>query len=379
MDGRNVTSLGALGIGTTSPPASTLKIQSGTMLVNSSLNKAVSSTATLQLLASTDQKYALFAKDGTGPTGAAYLSSDESVGAYANGTTYGVQAIGENAFGGYFQGQIAGLFARGGTGPAAVLNGSVGIYIQNPVARLDIDSQSNTGALRIRGSAETNEITDIYVDQYGDLIFNATYGTGVNRFIDLRTEDNQYGIIIRESDGTATTPYANIYVQDAANPYVHFVVNAATEATTGLVVNDLERVGIGTKTPQSNLDVIGIGRFGTTTGRVDLGSTGNAYIEMREIDGSGTPYIDFSNDGAIDYDGRIVLAGDDEVQVRGAVISAGTGTRNYATGEGEVYVADQLEVDSRLMVYNSAYLGTTSGYKLEVYDTGVTYPAVFWG
>ena len=36
-----------------------------------------------------------------------------------------------------------------------------------------------------------------------------------------------------------------------------------------------------------------------------------------ELGGSGTPYIDFSNDASSDYDGRIILTGNDQLAIQG--------------------------------------------------------------
>ena len=72
--------------------------------------------------------------------------------------------------------------------------------------------------------------------------------------------------------------------------------------------NTNNRLGVGTGTPGTALDVSGVGRFGlATNGNTSIGNDGNAYIEMRESDASGTPYIDMSNDASSDYDARIML------------------------------------------------------------------------
>ena len=67
--------------------------------------------------------------------------------------------------------------------------------------------------------------------------------------------------------------------------------------------------------------------------------TNNPSIELRDTDGSGlTPFIDFSNDGTIDYDARIRLLGDDTLIIEGAVLLGdGSGLTNIVarvTGAG---------------------------------------------
>ncbi|MGQ9847218.1 MAG: hypothetical protein ACUVQP_06930, partial [Bacteroidales bacterium] len=73
-------------------------------------------------------------------------------------------------------------------------------------------------------------------------------------------------------------------------------------------------VGIGTTTPGTTLDVSGIGRFGlSTNGNTQIGNDGNAFIEMKESDNAGTPYIDMSNDNTSDYDARMILEADNQL------------------------------------------------------------------
>ena len=53
---------------------------------------------------------------------------------------------------------------------------------------------------------------------------------------------------------------------------------------------------------------------------IDLGSDGNAFMQLR---GSGTPYIDFSNDLASDFDMRIRLTGDNSLTFDGGRLGVG--------------------------------------------------------
>ncbi len=43
----------------------------------------------------------------------------------------------------------------------------------------------------------------------------------------------------------------------------------------------------------------------------------NAHVELRQMTGGGLPYLDFSNDNAIDFDGRLILVSDTELQMSG--------------------------------------------------------------
>ena len=52
----------------------------------------------------------------------------------------------------------------------------------------------------------------------------------------------------------------------------------------------------------------------------------NARIELRDRDGDGqTPFIDFSNDPTSDFDGRIILEGDDVLAIHGADLKIKSG------------------------------------------------------
>jgi len=90
--------------------------------------------------------------------------------------------------------------------------------------------------------------------------------------------------------------------------------STSTTLTCSQIYDNGTNVGIGTSSPGVKFDVVGIGRFGTSSnGNVSLGNDGNAYMEMRESDGAGTPYIDFSNDNSSDFDARIMLAANDQL------------------------------------------------------------------
>ena len=107
-----------------------------------------------------------------------------------------------------------------------------------------------------------------------------------------------------------------------------------------LTLTQDQRVGIATTAPRGTLDIATAGaeasifgldrivgmndiRFyeddaGTTmiayldAGRLHMAHTANPGIELRDTDG-GTPYVDFANDGAVDYDGRLILNSDAEL------------------------------------------------------------------
>ncbi len=96
--------------------------------------------------------------------------------------------------------------------------------------------------------------------------------------------------------------------------------------------NGTGRVGIGTKTPTAKLDVNGTIAWGSAG--ASLTANQGAAIELR---GTGTPFVDFSNDASIDYDARIILLGDDRLTVQGAefnVLNTLSATRVKVTTTG---------------------------------------------
>ena len=144
-------------------------------------------------------------------------------------------------------------------------SGRIGIGRASPSVKLDVDTGSNSGGLRLRGTAETSEIGDIYVGSTGQMIISTTAGTDSSGHIELRPEDNSYGLVIKESDGTGTTVFSNMYVTDAADDYLSINLNSVKDGDA-LIVTASNRVGVGTYTPKNKLNVIG-----------DINSTSNIY------------------------------------------------------------------------------------------------------
>ncbi|MGE0371658.1 MAG: tail fiber domain-containing protein [Gammaproteobacteria bacterium] len=135
--------------------------------------------------------------------------------------------------------------------------GNIGIGpVATPATRLDIDTESNTAGIRIRGAAQASEIGDIYMGPNGIMILSTVAGTGSAGFIDLRPEHGNYGLVLRESDGTGTSVYANFYVTDTTDDYVGIGVNQVGSATT-LNITAAGLVGIGVTQPSTSLSFAG--------------------------------------------------------------------------------------------------------------------------
>jgi endosialidase-like protein len=82
---------------------------------------------------------------------------------------------------------------------------------------------------------------------------------------------------------------------------------------TGIVITNAGFVGIGTNSPVTELGVNGEITWGTAGAM--LGIDQGAQIELR---GTGTPFIDISNDPSVDYDVRLILEGDDYLNIVGS-------------------------------------------------------------
>lgn len=75
-------------------------------------------------------------------------------------------------------------------------------------------------------------------------------------------------------------------------------------------MNVSQNVGIGVTTPQAKLDVNGDFKVSANPNwEVKVAQNNMANIELRQVTGGGTPYIDFSDDATEDYDGRVLLSG----------------------------------------------------------------------
>lgn len=134
-------------------------------------------------------------------------------------------------------------------------SGFVGVGTATPETRLDIDTLSNGSGVRIRGLARTTEVADLYLSNTGALVVSTVNGSGTQSFIDLRSEDDAYGVIIRASSGATTFPYGNVYVSDAADDVMTFDVNSGKTGDLALTASG--KVGVGTTTPVSKFHVEG--------------------------------------------------------------------------------------------------------------------------
>jgi len=233
----------------------------------------------------------------------------------------------------------AGAFGLNVSGNLYVNDTNVGIGTATPSAKLDIDTGSNSLGLRLRGTAETTEIADMFVSDGGELVLTTRNTGGSTAFIEVDAEDDQYGLIIRDSN-TGSSQYANLYMTDAATDYLNIVLNAAT-STTGLVIDDNDRVGIGTTTPSHTLTV-------------KSGATGGADVNLSNV-----LYVNGSNVGigTTGPVGKLSVVNSNATLARGIILRNPDGT----TGSS---ISLDFETSGGVHGDEAAMAGRISGVRL---------------
>ena len=108
---------------------------------------------------------------------------------------------------------------------------------------------------------------------------------------------------------------------------------------TLLKVTNNGNVGIGVTNPTKKLEVNG--SIGWGGGNAFLNNDQGASIELR---GTGTPYIDFSNDLTSDYKARLILNSNNVLEVDGNVGIGTANTNGYKLAVGGNVVAEEVVV-----------------------------------
>ncbi|MFC1722649.1 hypothetical protein ACFL0V_00765, partial [Nanoarchaeota archaeon] len=230
-------------------------------------------------------------------------------------------------------------------------SGEVGINTNDPTVALDVDTESNTDGLRLRGTAENAEIADMYLGSTGQFILSTVAGTDTQGIIDLRTEDDEYGVVIRESDGTGTNPYANLYVTDSgSDDYLTINVNSVTDGDA-LVVTEDDNIGVGTTTPLHRVSIGGPGRPLSMWGESGLSVTQNGFFAAHfnstypvASGGGYGAYVGGIAGGLVaqDYDtGSLtyVAQGANGMVAQAADLSSGWGVKAFSGGASGAYGA----------------------------------------
>ncbi len=87
-----------------------------------------------------------------------------------------------------------------------------------------------------------------------------------------------------------------------------------TNNTERVYIKNNGYVGINTSNPSSIFQV----NMSGTNNLFRIDNDNNIGVELRSETTGGTPFIDFANDGSADYDARIILSGDDDLNIVGA-------------------------------------------------------------
>jgi len=116
-------------------------------------------------------------------------------------------------------------------------------------------------------------------------------------FVSINTDVNNPTIEFRDADG------------DGGFPFIDFSNDAVSDFDARMILTGDDAFDI----QGTTLNVL----FGGELVSINTDSF-NPSIELRDTDGDGGfPFIDFSNDGAIDFDIRLIVTGDDVLEIQG--------------------------------------------------------------
>lgn len=222
----------------------------------------------------------------------------------------------------------------GGTAPTRI---AAGIAFQEYLFSTTANSTNSNYRIRYGGyGAAGSAITwnDAFTIRYNNGFIgvkNNTPGYPLDVVGEI-TSRNANSFRLRQND------YSVIHRNDNTNYYVLLTANGSPDAnwnthrplTIGLASGDVSmgksntlfvdqsanRVGIGTNAPEVKFHVNGQVRWGTAG--ATLTTSQGAAMELR---GTGTPFIDFSNDATTNYDARIILANDNRLTFQGAEVN----------------------------------------------------------
>lgn len=131
----------------------------------------------------------------------------------------------------------------------------IGIGTATPAVKLDIDSNSNTQALRLRGADGTNELFDMYVGANGQLILDLRNSLDPSPVFNFYPKHASYGILLRDSAGVNGAIWANFYLTDAADDWLSINVNSVKDADA-FVVTESNRIGLGEIPTTAKLHIV---------------------------------------------------------------------------------------------------------------------------
>ena len=230
--------------------------------------------------------------------------------------------------------------------------GTVGIGTTSPAGLLHVDAASSIVVLTSAdaGSTETTDAKGVIfrsgsyrMGEFASRLVKSDEGGGIPLYIQTNESGNKTTWVNAARFG----PYTG-----NSNKFETFGQTALATAS-GLV-------GIGTTTPVGSLHIVSsTNQFNSIQDGIALGksSSGDYQIQLTNPAG-GNPHIDFTNGTNEDYDMRLILAGDDQLNVDGGnLVVLGTGTTcTIGNGTG----ATNCTSDSRLKANIASISGTSA-------------------
>lgn len=207
------------------------------------------------------------------------------------------------------------------------INGNVGIGIADPALRLHVVQDQNTTSIAgvSNPNAGNQAVTDFRVGQdvvtgngrYGALNY---YGGGTAVGFQGYGNPNQVSLV------AALGAVNGLTIATNANAPIKFLTNTSGVNNERMRINGAGQVGIGVVNPAAGaaLDIASGDLFVRNAAnnnnhvRIRGPTDGNTGIELRSETQGGTPYIDFANDNAADYDVRFIMTDNDGLLIDGA-------------------------------------------------------------
>jgi hypothetical protein len=176
-----------------------------------------------------------------------------------------------------------------------------------------IGTSAAPGSARLVIQSPANHLT---MGQFRTVETTLARSVQIGRFSPAPVDAFSHSMHLGISSATSTTP--NIPYWSNNDPLAKLMIG--TDGSPTMLIDGMSngRLGINTLTPQEKLDVNGQVRWGTARGLLKT-----EHGASLELGGSGTPYLDFSNDAATDFDVRLALDGDDMLNIKGGKVRIG--------------------------------------------------------
>jgi len=237
----------------------------------------------------------------------------------------------------YYQNNLLGLVINS--------NGNVGIGITNPINKLDVSGNINTGQITILSSINN----PLYI---------TSTNTSANNCINIKNNSTFNAFIGLGGSGIGGN-YANNFFIESSSSSIIFNTNGRTSASTpNMIINSTGNVGIGTLTA-NNIFQIG------NAGRLRIANDINDYTLLGTLDTDGTTNT------------RIVLSGNTRPSFAGNIDYVATSTGNHKfmvnTTSQALTINSSGNVGIGVVSPTCPLSLNTTGFKcISIYDNGLT-------